>query len=151
MNIHEHQAKDLLKQFEIPVPNGVVIHDLSEIEKKVQYLKSSNLAVKAQIHAGGRGKAGGIKLVKSKKDLITEATKMFGKVNGTLTLRKQQPKIEILDEGLLFESGQFVRTKTTSSIDKAGIRNHVKETGEIPEGVEFVQQDCKFGYKVNFM
>ena len=96
MNIHEHQAKELLKLFEIPVPNGVVIHDLSEIEKKIQHLKPSNLAVKAQIHAGGRGKAGGIKLVKNKKDLITEATKMFGKILVTHQTGPQGKKVQRL-------------------------------------------------------
>ena len=96
MNIHEHQAKELLKLFEIPVPNGVVIHNLSEIEKKIQHLKPSNLAVKAQIHAGGRGKAGGIKLVKNKKDLITEATKMFGKILVTHQTGPQGKKVQRL-------------------------------------------------------
>ena len=80
MNIHEYQAKELLKEFKIPVPNGVAIHNLSEIEKKIQHLKSSNLVVKAQIHAGGRGKAGGIKLVKTDDELNKEARNMLGKI-----------------------------------------------------------------------
>tara|TARA_B100000700_G_scaffold308605_1_gene386537 strand:+ start:6292 stop:7455 length:1164 start_codon:yes stop_codon:yes gene_type:complete len=80
MNIHEHQAKILLKEFGVPVPNGVVIYDIKEIEKKIKSLNSENLIVKAQIHAGGRGKAGGIKFVKTKKDLIKETSNMFGKI-----------------------------------------------------------------------
>ena len=79
MNIHEHQAKEILRQFEILTPKGVVIFNLNEINKKTQNLKSTNLVVKAQIHAGGRGKGGGIKLVKSKDELIKEVKKMFGK------------------------------------------------------------------------
>ena len=79
MNIHEYQAKDLLKEFGANTPKGVVIYNDGEILKKTGSLKF-NLVVKAQIHAGGRGKAGGIKLVKNKKSLIKEATNMFGKI-----------------------------------------------------------------------
>ena len=78
MNIHEHQAKDLLKEFEAPVSNGVVVFDAKEVEKKIESLTSDKLVVKAQIHAGGRGKAGGVKLVDRSK-IKTETEKMFGK------------------------------------------------------------------------
>ncbi len=80
MNIHEHQAKNLLKEFGAPVPNGIVILEIDELEKKIKFLDSENLAVKAQIHAGGRGKAGGIKIVKSKDELRKECSKMLGKI-----------------------------------------------------------------------
>ena len=63
MNIHEHQAKEILKEFGAPVTNGFVIFKPEEINEKIKNLKSDNLVVKAQIHAGGRGKAGGVKLV----------------------------------------------------------------------------------------
>ena len=79
MNIHEHQAKDLLREFGAPVPKGVVIYNIKEISQKIKTLRTSNLVVKAQIHAGGRGKAGGIKLVKNNEDLIKETSNMFGK------------------------------------------------------------------------
>tara|TARA_B100001123_G_scaffold140132_1_gene162839 strand:- start:2025 stop:3185 length:1161 start_codon:yes stop_codon:yes gene_type:complete len=79
MNIHEHQAKEIFKQFYVPVPNGVVILNIDDIKKEVSKLKSPSLIIKAQIHAGGRGKAGGIKIVNNKNDLIKEATNMFGK------------------------------------------------------------------------
>jgi len=78
MNIHEHQAKDLLKEFEAPVSNGVVVFHAKEVEKKIESLTSDKLVVKAQIHAGGRGKAGGVKLVDRSK-IKTETEKMFGK------------------------------------------------------------------------
>ena len=58
MNIHEHQAKEILKKFGISILNGVVIYDLSEVDEKIKKLSSSNFIIKAQIHAGGRGKAG---------------------------------------------------------------------------------------------
>ena len=80
MNIHEHQAKKILKDFGIAVPNGVVITDLKNIDKKIKKFNTEKLVLKAQIYSGGRGKAGGIKLVNSKTELIKEAKRMFGKV-----------------------------------------------------------------------
>jgi len=80
MNIHEHQAKKILQEFGAPVSTGVVILSLDDIKKEITKLKSDKFVLKAQIHAGGRGKAGGVKLVQSIKDLETEAKKMFGKI-----------------------------------------------------------------------
>ena len=80
MNIHEHQAKEILKEYGAPVSKGVVIFSIDEIREKITKLKSKNFVLKAQIHAGGRGKAGGVKLVKNLKDLETEAKRMMGKV-----------------------------------------------------------------------
>ena len=80
MNIHEHQAKKILKEYGAPVSNGVVILNLAEVEKKIKLLRSQEFVLKAQIHAGGRGKAGGVKLIKNIKNLEEEAKKMFGKV-----------------------------------------------------------------------
>ena len=80
MNIHEHQAKEILKEFGAPVSNGVVIFSLDEIKEKVLKLKSKEFVLKAQIHAGGRGKAGGVKLTKSISELEDAAKKMMGKV-----------------------------------------------------------------------
>ena len=79
MNIHDHQAKEILKEFGAPVSNGIVIFEPVDIEKKIQFLNSKKLVLKAQIHAGGRGKAGGVKLV-DRSDALIEAKKMFGKV-----------------------------------------------------------------------
>ena len=78
MNIHEYQAKNLLKEFGAPVPKGVVVFEINELDKKIKSLRTLKLAIKAQIHAGGRGKAGGIKLVGSKEEIVKESTKMLG-------------------------------------------------------------------------
>ena len=75
MNIHEHQAKEILREFGAPVSNGIVILSSSDIKNKIQRLKSKEFVIKAQIHAGGRGKAGGVKLVKNIADLEDEAKK----------------------------------------------------------------------------
>ena len=80
MNIHEHQAKKILKEFGAPVSNGIVIFSVDEIDNKIKVLKSSEYVLKAQIHAGGRGKAGGVKLVKNIDQLKDEASKLFGKI-----------------------------------------------------------------------
>jgi succinyl-CoA synthetase beta subunit len=79
MNIHEHQAKELLKEFGAPVSKGIVIYNLDEIDKKIKELKSKSFVLKAQIHAGGRGKAGGVKLVRDINELKKEAKILFGK------------------------------------------------------------------------
>ncbi len=80
MNIHEHQAKEILKEFGAPVSNGIVILSLDDIKTKIKELKSKEFVLKAQIHAGGRGKAGGVKLIKNINDLELEAKKMMGKI-----------------------------------------------------------------------
>jgi succinyl-CoA synthetase beta subunit len=79
MNIHEHQAKEILKEFGAPISNGVVILSTSEIKKKISKLNSKEFVLKAQIHAGGRGKAGGVKLIKNYESLEIEAQNMMGK------------------------------------------------------------------------
>ena len=78
MNIHEHQAKELFKEYNIPVSSGSVAFSKEEINQAVDNVKGPVWVVKAQIHAGGRGKGGGIKVVNSAKDAIKESEKMFG-------------------------------------------------------------------------
>ena len=80
MNIHEHQAKKILKDYGAPVSKGIVILSTDQIPKEILKLKSKEFVLKAQIHAGGRGKAGGVKLIKNRADLENEAKKMMGKV-----------------------------------------------------------------------
>ena len=80
MNIHEHQAKEILREFGAPVSYGIVILSLNELKEKISKLKSKKLVLKAQIHAGGRGKAGGVKLINNISDLTYEANKMMGKL-----------------------------------------------------------------------
>ncbi len=80
MNIHEHQAKELLRKFGAPVPNGIVVYNLQELKDASKKIKTSKIVLKAQIHAGGRGKAGGVKVVNNFDELKEEARKLFGKV-----------------------------------------------------------------------
>ena len=80
MNIHEHQAKEILKEYGAPVSKGVVVFSLDKIKEEVKKLSSKEYVLKAQIHAGGRGKAGGVKLIKNLNDLEKEAEKIMGKI-----------------------------------------------------------------------
>ena len=96
MNIHEHQAKNILKEFGAPVSNGVVILSLDEIKQEIHKLKGKEFVLKAQIHAGGRGKAGGVKLIKNINDLETEAKKMMGKILVTHQTGKEGKEVKRL-------------------------------------------------------
>ena len=79
MNIHEHQAKEILKKYGAIVPEGVFSHTVKELLQKAKSLKTEKFVLKAQIHAGGRGKAGGIKIVNTIEDLNSAAREMLGK------------------------------------------------------------------------
>ena len=78
MNIHEYQAKKILKDYEVPVSKGVIIFSLEEIDRKIKSLDTNKLVLKAQIHAGGRGKGGGVKITNSITELKNEAKQMLG-------------------------------------------------------------------------
>ncbi len=79
MNIHEHQAKQILKEFGIQVPNGIFGFSVEEIVEKAKKLNTKKYVLKAQIHAGGRGKAGGIKIVDDINQLAEFSKEMLGK------------------------------------------------------------------------
>src|SRR5262245_33259377 len=78
MNIHEYQAKGLMAKFGVAVPRGAVAYSPEEAEAAARTLGGSVWAVKAQIHAGGRGKVGGIKIAKSPAEVRDIAAKMIG-------------------------------------------------------------------------
>ena len=79
MNIHEHQAKQILKQFGAVVPEGVFGFTVEELLEKCKSLKTDKYVLKAQIHAGGRGKAGGVKILDSLSELEKSAKELLGK------------------------------------------------------------------------
>ena len=76
MNIHEYQAKAVLREFGVPVPRGIAAMSVDEAVKAANDLGGPVWVVKAQIHAGGRGKAGGVKVVKSVDDVKREAERL---------------------------------------------------------------------------
>ncbi len=79
MNIHEHQAKELLRKYGANVPNGIFGFTVKDILEKVKKLNSDKFVLKAQIHAGGRGKAGGVKIVNDINELEEAANNLIGK------------------------------------------------------------------------
>ena len=79
MNIHEHQAKEILGKFMIKVPNGVFAFSVEELIQKVKKLNTDKYVLKAQIHAGGRGKAGGVKILNNIDELIKTSKDLLGK------------------------------------------------------------------------
>ena len=79
MNIHEHQAKQILKKYGATVPNGVFGLTVEELVEKSKSLKTNKYILKAQIHAGGRGKAGGVKILDSIEELTKASKEMMGK------------------------------------------------------------------------
>ena len=79
MNIHEHQAKQILKQFGAVVPEGVFGFTVEELLEKCKSLKTDKYVLKAQIHAGGRGKAGGVKILDNLSELEKSAKELLGK------------------------------------------------------------------------
>ena len=79
MNIHEHQAKKILKEFGIEVPNGVFALSVEDLIKKAKHLNTDKYVLKAQIHAGGRGKAGGVKILNNIDELTKASKELLGK------------------------------------------------------------------------
>ncbi|MCK4709994.1 MAG: acetate--CoA ligase family protein, partial [Gammaproteobacteria bacterium] len=78
MNLHEHQSKALFRQFNIPVPDGDAAFDSAQAVAVAQQLGGDSWIVKAQVHAGGRGKAGGVKIVSSEQELKQVADAFLG-------------------------------------------------------------------------
>ena len=93
MNIHEYQAKELLKEYGAPVTDGVVVLKPEDSAEKIRNFKTDQIVIKAQIHAGGRGKAGGVKLI-NKLDYLENINSMFGKILVTHQTGPEGKKVE---------------------------------------------------------
>ncbi len=99
MNLHEYQAKELFRRYGLPVPNGIVIQDKSEAANATRELAGNRWVAKAQVHAGGRGKAGGVELVDTADEATQFAARLLGKNLVTFqTDERGQPVRRILIE-----------------------------------------------------
>lgn len=78
MDIHEFQAKEILRKYGIPVPDFVVVSNLQEVEEAIHVMNLDKAVIKVQVHAGGRGKAGGVKLAKSRQEILDYAKQLLG-------------------------------------------------------------------------
>jgi succinyl-CoA synthetase beta subunit len=112
MNIHEHQAKAVLKEFGVPVPRGYAAFTVDEAVAAAEKLDGPVYVVKAQIHAGGRGKGGGVKVVKSLADVRAEAERMLGM---TLVTHQTGPKGRVVRR-LYIEEGAAIARELYLSI-----------------------------------
>jgi succinyl-CoA synthetase beta subunit len=110
MNIHEHQAKTVLSEFGIPVPQGRPAFTVDEATAAASELGGPVWVVKAQIHAGGRGKGGGVKVVRSIDDLKAEATRMLGMTLVTHQTGPEGKKVSRLyiEEGAAIEKELYL-------------------------------------------
>jgi succinyl-CoA synthetase beta subunit len=120
MNIHEYQAKAVLKEFGLAVPEGAPAFTAEEAVKAAEKLGQGTVVVKAQIHAGGRGKAGGIKVVKSLEDVRAEAQRMLGM---KLVTKQTGPEGKIVNRIYIEKASQIAREHYLSClVDRATSR-----------------------------
>src|SRR4029078_11010751 len=104
MNIHEYQAKQVLKTYGVPVAKGIPAFTVDEAVKAAETRGGTVWVVKAQIHAGGRGKAGGVKVVKSIDDVKSEAKRLLG---STLVTHQTGPEGQQVNR-LYIEEGSAI-------------------------------------------
>ena len=104
MKIHEYQAKEILRKYNVPVPNGILITKKSEAAEAAKKLGTDVVVIKAQIHAGGRGKGGGVKLAKNPQ----EAEKHAGNILGMTLVTPQTGSEGRLVKKVLIEEGMSI-------------------------------------------
>jgi len=112
MNIHEYQAKDILRKYKIPVPTGYVVTDADDAVVKAADLPGFPVVLKAQIHAGGRGKGGGVRLAHSSEEVSSLAREMLGM---TLVTHQTGPEGKLVSK-LLVEQGLYIENELYLSI-----------------------------------
>ena len=104
MNIHEYQSKQILREFGVNVPNGLPAFSVQEAVTNAEKLDTPVVVVKAQIHAGGRGKAGGVKLAKSAEEVRAVAQELLGKV---LVTHQTGPEGKVVERLLIEEASKI--------------------------------------------
>ncbi len=110
MNIHEYQGKELFRAYGVPVPRGHVAFSIEEAVSHAKELDSNIAAVKAQIHAGGRGKAGGVKIAKTHEEVRTYAKELLGKTLVTHQTGEEGQVIQrlLIEEGVDIEREYYI-------------------------------------------
>lgn len=169
MNIHEYQSKQVLKSFGVNVPRGIPAFSVDEAVKAAEELGAKVTVVKAQIHAGGRGKAGGVKIAKSLDEVRGYASELLGKVLVTHQTGPEGKKVNrlLIEEGSNIEKEyylSFVNDRTTAKIvmigSEEGGMEIEKVAAESPEKIikEYIDpaiglapfQATRMAYKMNF-
>lgn len=155
MKIHEYQAKQLLEQFQVAIPRGRVAFTAQEARKIAEDLATDTVVVKAQIHAGGRGKGGGVKLAHSPDEVETIAGKMLGMQLITHQTGPEGKRVHkvLVEEGLEIEHEFYVgivldRTKSALvyMVSTAGGMEIEKVATEMPEKIikEYIDNGIGF-------
>src|SRR5882672_3324436 len=144
MNIHEYQAKGLMAKFGVAVPRGAVAYSAEEAEAAARTLGGAVWAVKAQIHAGGRGKAGGVKIAKSPAEVREFAAKMIGM---TLVTKQTGPAGKVVKR-IYVEAGCDIKRELYLGmlVDRATSRITVMASSE--GGVEIEEVAAKTPEKI---
>ncbi len=139
MNIHEYQAKAVLAKFGVPVAHGLPAFSAEEAVKAAHELGGPVWVVKAQIHAGGRGKAGGVKVVKSIEDVEKEATRLLG---STLVTHQTGPKGKVVNR-IYVEQGSAIEKEFYLSmlVDRESSRVAIVASTEGGMDIEKVAHD----------
>jgi len=138
MKIHEYQGKELLRQFNVPVPNGIPAFSVDEAVKAAEKLGGPVWVVKAQIHAGGRGKGGGVKLAKSMDEVKKYASEILGMQLKTHQTGPEGQKVN----RLLIEDGADIKKEYYFSIvtDRATQKNVIMASSEGGMDIEEVAE-----------
>jgi succinyl-CoA synthetase beta subunit len=155
MNVHEYQAKDLMRKFGIKVLNGQVAKTVDEAVAAAEKLGGNVWVVKAQIHAGGRGKAGGVKLAKSMDEVKTHAADILGKTLVTHQTGPEGKKVHtlLIEEGCEIDHEYYVglvldraKGKITFMASSEGGVEIEKVAEETPEKIIKVAVDPAVGF-----
>jgi succinyl-CoA synthetase beta subunit len=134
MKLHEHQAKEILKKYNLPVPEGKVAFSLQEAKQVAEELGEFPLVVKAQVHCGGRGKAGGVKLVKSMEELETAVEAMLGKVLKTFQCPDGKPVNRVwIEKATPIEKEYYLSITLDRSVSKPVLMASAEGGMEIEE------------------
>lgn len=156
MNIHEYQAKALFAQYKVPVPRGGIAFSAEEAVSVADTLDAPICVVKAQIHAGGRGKAGGVKLAKKKEDVIEIAKELLGKILVTHQTGPQGKEVKklLIEEGVDIDKELYLSwvadrgTGTVVLIASTEGGVDIEEVAErSPEKIVKLSVDPVFGYQ----
>ena len=169
MNIHEYQCKQVLRSFGVNVPNGKPAFSVDEAVSAAKELNAKVTVVKAQIHAGGRGKAGGVKIAKNLDEVKAYASELLGKILVTHQTGPEGKKVNrlLIEEGSNIEKEyylSFVNDRTTAKIvmigSEEGGMEIEKVAAESPEKIikEYIDpaiglapfQATRMAYKMNF-
>jgi len=132
MNIHEYQAKVVLREFGIPVPRGIPAFSIAEAEKAAHQLGGPVWVVKAQIHAGGRGKAGGVKVVNSIEEVTREAARILG---SSLVTHQTGPNGKVVNR-LYIEEGSTIEKELYLSALVDRVTSRVAFVASIAGGMD---------------